>query len=112
MDFPENQISELKRIAPDLTQAEEGGHTYIRIKQLPLPEGCNPSSCDVLLCPNPRDNYISRLFFSTRITGCPERNWNFTGRILSENWYAFSWNVPGNLRLAETLLVHLKALRK
>jgi hypothetical protein len=112
MDFPIDQIEELKKIAPDLNIAEEGGYTYFLIKNLTLPDGCAPSICDVLLCPMKKDSYESRLYFPVQISGCPPRNWNGRIRVLNSNWYAFSWRVPGNLRLAETLLVHLKALRK
>jgi hypothetical protein len=112
MSFPQDQIDELKRIAPDLCFAEEGGLPYILIRQLQLPDGCTPASTDVLLCPRPRDGYESRLFFPQVITGIPPRNWNGKLRSLERNWFAMSWRVPGGLRLAETLIIHLKALKK
>ena len=111
MSFPQDQIEELKRIAPNLSTAEEGGIPYILIQQLELPTGCQPAVVDVLLCPRPRDGYESRLFFPQIISGTPSRNWNGQLRALERNWYAMSWRVPGSLRLAETLLIHLKALR-
>jgi hypothetical protein len=111
MAYSEIEITELKKICPDLSEADEGGHSYILIKQLRLPDGCIPSACDALLCPAPRDGYESRLFFSVQISGCPSRNWNGQLRVLNQNWYAFSWAVPGGIRLAEILLVHLKGLR-
>lgn len=111
MDFPVIQIDELKKIAPNLSYSQEGGYSFFLIENLHLPEGCEPSIVDALLCPTPREGYESRLFFSTQITGCPPRNWNGNIRVLERNWYAISWKVPGNLRLAEVLLVHLKALR-
>lgn len=112
MTFEQDQIEELKRIAPNLCIAEEGGLPYMLIRQLQLPEGCQPAIADVLLCPKPRDGYESRLFFPQIITGIPGHNWNGNLRALERNWYAISWKVPGNLRLAETLLIHLKAFRK
>lgn len=111
MDFPIDQIEELKKIAPDLSIATEGGYTYILIDNLALPEGCNPAVASVLLCPKPRDSYESRLFFPVIITGCPIRNWNVNLRVLGKNWYAFSWRVAGNRRLAEILIVHLNGLK-
>jgi hypothetical protein len=111
MDFPKEQVEELKKITPDLSIASEGGYTYILINKLFLPEGCIPAETTALLCPTPKDGYASRLFFPTIIRGCPSRNWNGNLRVLDRNWHAFSWRVPGNLRLAETLLVHLNALK-
>lgn len=111
MIFPQEQIEELKRIAPNLCLAEEGGYPYILIEQLQLPDGCQPASADVLLCPKPRDGYASRLFFQQVITEIPARNWNGNIRVLERNWWAMSWRVPEGLRLAEILLIHLKALK-
>ncbi len=111
MNFDENQIEELKKITPDLSFAQEGGYSFILIKDLNLPDGCSPSVVDALLCPTQRDGYESRLFFSSIITGCPARNWNGNIRVLEKNWHAISWQVPAGLKLFEILLVHLKSLR-
>jgi hypothetical protein len=110
--FPQDQIDELKRIAPNLRIAQEGGIPYILIEQFELPAGCQPAVSDLLLCPRPRDGYQSRLFFPQQITGIPARNWNGRVRVMERNWTAISWKVPGNLRLAETLLIHLKSITK
>jgi hypothetical protein len=112
MNFDATQIEELKQIAPSLSHAQEGGYNFILIEKFKLPEGCQPAAADLLLCPTPRDGYLSRLFFSSKIMGCPSRNWNGNIRVLGKNWFAISWKVPAGLRLAEILLVHLKALRK
>jgi hypothetical protein len=112
MEFPENQINELKSIAPNLSIAQDGGITYIRIDSLQLPEGCSPQIVNALLCPFKKDGYESSLFYSELIKGGPSRNWNRNGvRILGENWYAVSWKVNAGLRLVEMLQIHLKALR-
>lgn len=111
MNFSENEIEELKRIAPNLSFAQEGGYTFILIERLRLPDDCMPEIVNALLCPTPREGYQSRLYFSENITGCPVRNWNGNIRVLERNWYAISWQVPSELRLAEMLLIHLKALR-
>jgi len=112
MNFQEDQIKELKVISPNLSYAQEGGITYIRIEDLQLPESCVPKVVNALLCPFPKDGYVSTLFYSVKITGGPARNWNRNGvRILNDNWYAISWQVKPGLRLAEMVQVHLKALR-
>ena len=111
MEFPQDQIEELKQIAPSLSIAEEGGYTFIRIEELKLPDHCKPSEVEALLCPVPRDGYNSRLFFSSIITGGPQRNWNGNIRVLDKNWHAISWRTNTKLRLAQMLMVHLNALR-
>lgn len=89
MEFDEIQISDLKRIAPNLSTAQEGGYDFILIEGLALPEGCKPQIVDALLCPMPREGYESRLFFSEIIEGCPSRNWNGSIRVLDRNWHAY-----------------------
>ncbi|HSD08861.1 hypothetical protein [Flavobacterium sp.] len=113
MDFSEDQILELKSIAPDLSIAQDGGYTYIRIDNLQLPDYCKPNVVNALLCPSQKDGYESTLFYSAQITGTPKAgNWNRIGvRILGEYWYAISWRVNSGLRLSEMLLIHLGALR-
>lgn len=111
MEYPQDQIDELKTIAPSLRIAEEGGNTYILIEQLQLPEHCTPKVVDLLLCPKSRDGYPSRLYFSIIPTGIPARNWNGQVRVLDRTWYAASWSCKTGLRLAELLMVHLKILR-
>ena len=112
MIFPQEQIDELKIIAPNLSLAQEGGYNYIFIKDLYLPNGCKPAIVDALLCPTVKEGYESNLYYSHHITGCPLRNWNrMNVKILDRNWFAVSWKVQSGLRLSEMLLVHLKALR-
>lgn len=116
MEFSADQINELRRIAPNLSIAQEGGIPYLRIDNLKLPDGCMPSVVNALLCPIAREGYESTLFYSSIITGCtprtPPHNWNRNGvRILGENWYALSWKVQSGLRLAAMLQIHLSALR-
>lgn len=112
MSFPSDQIEELKRLFGNVRAAEEGGTTYFLIPALALPASCTPSNVDALLCPTTRDGYHSRLFFAERIQSPIPRNWNANGvRIIERNWYAFSWKVPENLRLAQIIGVHLRGLR-
>lgn len=111
MPFPEEQINELKSIAPNLSVAQEGGYTYLFIKDLRLPEHCDPAVVDALFCPTPKDGYTSRLYFPQIIGGIPSRNWNGNLRALERNWYAISWQMQPGLRLAEMLINHLNALR-
>jgi hypothetical protein len=111
MKFPEEEIIELKTIIPSVSYANEGGYDYLLLEQLTLPDGCQPAVLDVLLCPNQRDGYQSRLFFASQVTGGPTRNWNGNIRALGRNWHAISWATSPGLKLVEMLAVHLKALR-
>lgn len=116
MPLPPDQIEELKLIAANIAACDEGGVTFILLPNFKLPDGCTPSSMDLLLCPTPRDGYDSRLFFAQKVQppakpGLKPLNWNGSVRIAEQNWHAFSWRTRGGLRLAQMLSIHLKALR-
>jgi hypothetical protein len=113
VSFATDQITELKPYCKVVKVAEEGDCAYILLEGLILPEGCSPSICDALLCPTPRDNYPSRLFFSEQLQVPYQRNWNGNARILGRNWVAFSWTVNAqNPTLAQLLLHHLSGLTR
>lgn len=106
-----DQAEELKKVFSNVSYAEEGGYRYYLIPQLELPENCTPRVVDVLLCPDLKDGYNSRLYFSQQITSGKALNWHVTGvRILERNWCAFSWQLPAGLRLAQMLTAHLRGL--
>jgi hypothetical protein len=114
MEFPKEQIEDLKRYCASLSSLTEGGTTFFCLEKLPLPVGCSPAACDALLCPTSRDNYPSRLFLSVQVESPYSRNWNVTGaRIGERNWFAFSWKVelPG-ATLVQLLLAHLAGFTK
>ena len=114
MEYPKEQIEELKRYCRGLSAVTEGGVTYLYLQGLPLPTGCQPAECDALLCPQPRDGYPSRLYFSIQIQGLYTRNWNVSNaRIVERNWFAFSWRVDTmNPTLAQLLIAHLNGFAK
>lgn len=113
MDFPDDQIAELKQLAPNAARCSEGGLIYILLPQLELPDGCTPHKADALLCPTPRDGYNSRLFFDRVVTSRQGLNWHMQNvRIAERNWSVFSWRVNRqDLRLAQIVGEHLRALR-
>ena len=113
MNFPEDQIEELKKLYPAVQSCEEGGVTFFLLPKLRLPEGCEPQETDALLCPAPRDGYNSRLFFANKITCSKALNWNASGvRIAERNWAAFSWKTEHtDLRLAQMVAIHLSAFK-
>ncbi len=116
MTFPVDEIEELKVVYPGVSSCGEAGVTFFLLPKAVLPEGCDPPTTDLLLCPIPRDNYNSRLFFAEKVGGKPVEgkqplNWNANQvRLIERNWYAYSWRTPAGLRLAQMVAIHLKAL--
>lgn len=114
VDYPQEQIGELKRYCATLRAFLESGITFFLLEKIRLPVGCTPSVCDALLCPVSRDGYPSRLYLSELINGPYTRNWNKTdARIGERNWVAFSWMVNlSEPTLAQLLLAHLTGFTK
>lgn len=112
MNYPEDQVEELKQICPGARQCEEGGVPYFFLPELHLPDGCSPQQVDALLCPTSHHGYSSRLFLSERVQSPQARNWSTTARLFERNWHAISWNFQQpNLRLAQILALQLRAFR-
>lgn len=112
MELAPDQVEELRGVFTRPQVADEAGLTYILLEQIALPAGCSPPVVDALLCPQPRDGYTSRLFFSAKVTCGKPLNWNKEDRILERNWFAFSWKTNReNLRLLQMVLDHMAALR-
>jgi len=114
MEYPKEQIEDLKRYCKKLSAVTEGGVTFLYLEGLRLPAGCQPAECDALLCPEPKDGYPSRLYFSSQIQGPYTRNWNVSNaRIVERNWFAFSWRVEmANPTLSQLLIGHLNGFVK
>ena len=113
MNYPQDQIEELKRCCTSVSLCSEGGYNYFLLEGLALPEGCSPSSCDGLLCPTDHSGYPARLFFSAQVQGRYARNWNGHVRILERNWYGFSWRLQNaNYRLADLVIEFLSGLTR
>jgi hypothetical protein len=116
VQFSQDQVAELFELSSGLKEFEEGGFKYFFLPGLSLPAGCDPQQTDALLCPIPRDGYSSRLYFAAQVRPAAVENktalnWNGSVRILEKNWHAHSWRTPPDLRLAQMVAVHLKALR-
>lgn len=112
MQFPAEQVEELREICPGAQPYGEGGVPYIFLPKLSLPDGCSPDLVDALLCPTAHHGYTSRLFLSQRINSRQSRNWSTEARIMERTWYAISWKYDEtNLRLAQVLALQLRAFR-
>ena len=112
MNFPSDQVEELRPLCATMAAHQEGGVDYLLMESLLLPEGCKPARTDALLCVAPRDGYPSRLFLADRISDRGTPNWTADVRVLERNWHAFSWTVdsPG-LRLLQVVMNHLRIFR-
>jgi|ERR1700733_2842118 len=110
MQFPQEQIDELKPYCSSLSALTEANATYFHLIGLRLPPGCTPEICDALLRPfKGNDSYPSQLYFSVAIRSPFGRNWNVSNaRICEKNWFAFSWKHTLVLpTLAQMLVNHL-----
>lgn len=104
----EAAMKELSAVSPGAQEMTEGGITYIYLPQLRLP--CGPGIVEGLLCIQQHGGYTTRLFLSQRIPG-KGANWT-VHQVLGRTWHTWSWNnVPANLRPAEILAGHLRAIR-
>jgi hypothetical protein len=114
MNYPQEEIDELKAYCSQLFFFEEAGHPYFRMMGLRLPAGCSPAEVEALFCPVDRgDGYPSRLFFPEQIGTPYPRNWHVNVRLGDRNWVAYSWRVaPGQRTLAEGLLELIKSLTR
>jgi hypothetical protein len=113
MEYPVEQIEELKRYCSAVRGLGEGNAVYLYLEALRLPAGCEPSECNALLRPFAgADGYPSQLYFSVQIRAPYGKNWNvLNARICEKNWFAFSWKASAAPRSPlEALLNHLAAL--
>jgi len=114
MEYPHEQIEELKRYCTKLSALPEAGATFFYMEGLRLPTGCEPGICDALLCPVQRGGYPSMLYLSQKVVPPYNRNWNvINARIAEKNWFAFSWKVDlASPTLVQLLIAHLNGFAK
>jgi hypothetical protein len=105
--YSNESFEELKKNFPDAFEYEEG-YEYISIPELKLSETINVSA---LLCPQPREGYNSRLFFSKKFPLTEEKPWT-EFYINDKLWYAYSWKTPTGLSLIQMIGNHIKARKK
>jgi hypothetical protein len=100
----------LREIVDLCGEAKELSEGFIYIPRLRLPAGCQPQETEALLCLVNHNGYLTRLFLSQPVS-------NRLGGWVAiytqgRTWHTWSWNgVPAQLRPAEILAEHLRALR-
>jgi hypothetical protein len=103
-------LGELRSICAGARMLMEAGHHYIDLPGLTFLSNGSVIRRDGLLSIEPHSGYTTRLFLSTPVPG-KGNNWS-VHTIVGRTWHTWSWNnVPANLRLAEILAEHLRALR-
>lgn len=103
-------LQELSALCEEVREITEGGKMYIHLPRLRLPRGCVPGEVEGLLCVQEYSGYATRLFLSQPVAG-RGANWS-VHHILGRTWHSWSWNnVSAQMRPAEILAEHLRALR-
>ena len=103
-------MAEVKRLCLEAKEMGEGGRVYVHLPDLILPDGCQPSKVDALLCLSEHSGYTTRLFLSQPV---PSRGVNWTEHsIFGRKWHTWSFNtVSASLRPMQILAAHLRGLK-
>ena len=109
MDFPEEEVQELKTLfGSDIKSTAEGGLPYFLIPKVRI----GTKEVDAVLCPRPRDGYPSRLYLAQKIEDGSARNWNGNLLLANRNWFAVSWKLSNEkVRLSQMMALHLRAFQ-
>jgi hypothetical protein len=110
VSIPADRLSPLQPLCESAQALQEGGHTYIYLKNLRIRIAGINHVVDALLCPMANTGYVTRLFLSVAF---PQKGVNWSvHQILGRAWHTWSWNgVPADLPLLQMLMCHLDALK-
>jgi hypothetical protein len=102
-------MAEVRLLCPEAKEMDEGGRVYVHLPDLILPEGCQPSKVEALVCLSSHSGYTTRLFLSKPLAG---RGANWTEHsIFGRKWHTWSFNnVSAALRPMQVLAAHLRGL--
>jgi len=102
-------FDKFRALYPSLEVWREGGVDAAFVPLLKVIAAGATHEVQILLWPNARDGYPSRLFVSEKLPGARANNWN-SFAICGRTWWACSWSgVQATLPLAEMLANHLRA---
>lgn len=103
------ELFKLRDLCPAAEIWTDGGHPAVFMPKLQFKAQGGMHTRDVLLWPQARDGYATRLFLSAQVPGA--QNWN-SFSICGRQWFACSWQgVPAHLPWIEILANHLRAFR-
>jgi hypothetical protein len=104
-------LASLRSLCPNAELMTEGGQTVVYLPAVQFQAGATRVTCNLLLWPDPRDGYLSRLFLSEQVTGSVGRAWT-SFSLCGGTWWAVSWQgVPAELPWIEILANHLRAFQ-
>ncbi|MCU1295183.1 MAG: hypothetical protein JWP08_4033 [Bryobacterales bacterium] len=102
-----SDLEEARIVAPGAEVVDDGGHTYVYMPQLKLPNG---ESIEALLQLTGPDPYFTRLYLPKVIEG-KGPNWT-VHQLLNKTWHTWSWkDIQYNGRIVDVLRNHLEPLR-
>lgn len=109
MNSHDEQISRLRVLCSGSEMWDEAGAPLVFLPDLKVEVAGSMHIVDALLCPRPRDNYESRLYFSAQLP--VSRNWA-SHAIMARTWWAFSWQgISANQPWIDILAGHLEAVK-
>ena len=112
MQITDEMIERFKASFPGSVSGKDLKGSFHFLPKVSVTTTLGEKVVDLLFCPEGRDGYPSRLFFSENLpTKDPTRNWNGRERIMDRNWHAMSWKIENPPPTLEALLSdHLRAL--
>ncbi len=103
------ELARLRALSPNAELWTEAGGPLVYMPDLTVQSGGAKHKVDALLCPRPRDGYLTRLFFSVPLGG--GRAWT-PYAIMAGNWFAFSWQgISADQPWLDILASHLEAAK-
>lgn len=109
MSAHSEQVSRIRALCPETELWDEAGAPLVFLPDLKVEAAGNTHVVDALLCPRPRDSYVSRLYFSARLP--VNRNWA-SHVIMARTWWAFSWQgISANQPWIDILAGHLESAK-
>lgn len=115
MSLPVEQIEAFGNsgLCTEASPFDEGGITYLQIKDLKVPLQTETKVMDAVLCPTTYGGYATRLFLAENLNGLAPKTANWGSfPIAGRTWYSWSWQgVAPTLSLTQMVVTHLQALR-
>ena len=103
------QFNALKAIYPSAECWSEGGHELAYIPDVKVQVAGGAVQVNLLLHPQYKDGYDTRLFVDRKIAESKGLNWN-AHTICGETWWAISWQgVKAHLPWVQILANHVRA---
>jgi hypothetical protein len=111
IDHEAQQMVPLRELCPAAEIWREGGQPAVFMPGVQFKVTNRRHTRDLLLWPQAREGYETRLFLSESVAASEAKNWNVFN-VCGRTWYACSWRgVPSSLPWIEILANHLSAFK-